>query len=80
MPYIGGFPIYVNKCNEVMDNGYEGFLLEGTKATNAPPKVRNTDRWHVELDMDVLSPAMVADKKFRLSNRRSAREIQRRPR
>ena len=63
MPYIGGFPIYVNKCNEVMDNGYEGFLLEGTKATNAPPKVRNTDRWHVELDMDVLSPAMVADKK-----------------
>ena len=63
MPYIGGFPIYVNKCNEVMDNGYEGFLLEGAKATNEPPKVRNTDRWHVELDMDVLSPAMVADKK-----------------
>ena len=64
MPYIGGFPIYVNKCNEVMDNGYKGFLLEGAKATNEPPKVRNTDRWHVELDMDVLSPAMVADKKI----------------
>jgi len=63
MPYIGGFPIYVNRCNEVMDNGYEGFLFEGAKATNAPPKIRNTDRWHVELDMDVLSPAMVAEKK-----------------
>ena len=29
MPYIGGFPIYVNKCNNVMENGYEGFTLDG---------------------------------------------------
>jgi cation diffusion facilitator CzcD-associated flavoprotein CzcO len=27
MPYIGGFPRYVEKCNEVADKGYEGFLL-----------------------------------------------------
>ncbi len=60
MPYIGGFPIYVNKCNKVMDNGYEGFVFDRHTEGNAPPKIRNTDRWHVELDMDVLSPAAVA--------------------
>jgi cyclohexanone monooxygenase len=27
MPYIGGFPRYVTKCNEVAANGYEGFVL-----------------------------------------------------
>ena len=27
MPYIGGFPRYVEKCNEVAAKGYEGFLL-----------------------------------------------------
>jgi cation diffusion facilitator CzcD-associated flavoprotein CzcO len=27
MPYIGGFPRYVEKCNEVAANGYAGFLL-----------------------------------------------------
>ena len=27
MPYIGGFPIYVQKCNEVAANGYQGFAL-----------------------------------------------------
>jgi cyclohexanone monooxygenase len=61
MPYIGGFPIYVQKCNEVMDRGYDGFVLEGAKAaSNAPPEVRLTKRWHVPLDMDVISPAMLA--------------------
>ena len=29
MPYIGGFPVYVQKCNEVMSGGFEGFVLEG---------------------------------------------------
>lgn len=28
MPYIGGFPPYVEKCNEVAAKGYEGFALE----------------------------------------------------
>ena len=27
MPYIGGFPTYVQKCNEVAAAGYEGFVL-----------------------------------------------------
>ena len=60
MPYIGGFPVYVAKCNEVMDAGYDGFVLIGGRAGNAAPKVRLTERWHVPLDQDVISPAMVA--------------------
>jgi cation diffusion facilitator CzcD-associated flavoprotein CzcO len=27
MPYIGGFPRYVEHCNEIAGNGYEGFAL-----------------------------------------------------
>jgi cation diffusion facilitator CzcD-associated flavoprotein CzcO len=27
MPYIGGFPRYVERCNEIAANGYEGFVL-----------------------------------------------------
>jgi cyclohexanone monooxygenase len=27
MPYIGGFPAYVQKCDEVAVNGYQGFAL-----------------------------------------------------
>jgi cation diffusion facilitator CzcD-associated flavoprotein CzcO len=26
-PYIGGFPKYVQRCNEIAANGYEGFVL-----------------------------------------------------
>ena len=32
MPYIGGFPVYVQKCNEVMSSGFDGFVLEGAAA------------------------------------------------
>jgi cyclohexanone monooxygenase len=60
MPYIGGFPIYVQKCNEVMSNGFEGFVLDGAAASNAPPRVRLTERWRVPLDIEVISPAAVA--------------------
>ena len=60
MPYIGGFPVYVQKCNEVMSNGFEGFVLEGAGASNAPPRVRLTERWRVPLDIEVISPAAVA--------------------
>jgi len=61
MPYIGGFPVYVQKCNDVMDAGYDGFVLEGAdKPGNARPEMRLTKRWHVPLDMDVISPAMLA--------------------
>ncbi len=27
MPYIGGFPVYAKKCEQVASNGYEGFAL-----------------------------------------------------
>jgi cyclohexanone monooxygenase len=60
MPYIGGFPVYVQKCNEVMSGGFEGFVLDGAQDSNAAPAVRYTERWRVPLDIDVISPAAVA--------------------
>ena len=27
MPYIGGFPAYIERCEAVVKNGYEGFSL-----------------------------------------------------
>ncbi len=60
MPYIGGFPVYVQKCNEVMDHGFEGFVVDAAKPSNAAPKVRQTERWRADLDIEVISPAMVA--------------------
>ena len=60
MPYIGGFPVYVQKCNEVMSNGFEGFVIDGGAAGNEEPRVRLTERWRVPLDIDVISPAAVA--------------------
>ena len=27
MPYLGGFPAYVEKCEEVVRNNYEGFVF-----------------------------------------------------
>jgi cyclohexanone monooxygenase len=35
MPYIGGFPAYVQKCREVVAAGYEGFILTGVSAQQA---------------------------------------------
>ena len=63
MPYIGGFPIYVQKCNAVMNSGFDGFALEGSRGCNAAPKVRFTERWQVPLDIEVISPAAVAAKR-----------------
>jgi cyclohexanone monooxygenase len=60
MPYIGGFPVYVQKCNEVMSGGFEGFVLEGAPERNATPEVRYTERWRVPIDIEVISPAAVA--------------------
>ncbi len=61
MPYIGGFPVYVQKCNEVMSNGFEGFVIDGAAdIPNDAPRVRLTERWRVPLDIDVISPAAVA--------------------
>jgi cyclohexanone monooxygenase len=66
MPYIGGFPVYVQKCNEVMNSGFDGFVLEGSRGSNAAPKVRFTERWQVPLDIEVISPAAVAAKRVPL--------------
>ncbi len=64
MRYIGGFPIYVQKCNEVMTGGFNGFVICGAKEsvlhTNTQPRVCFTKRWHVPLDMEVISPAAIA--------------------
>jgi cyclohexanone monooxygenase len=60
MPYIGGFPIYVQKCNEVMSNGFEGFVIDGADPRNEAPRVRLTERWRVPLDIEIISPAAVA--------------------
>ncbi len=64
MPYIGGFPVYVQRCNDVMSNGFEGFVLRDARSrvvqSNAPPRVRRTGRWRVPLDVEVISPAMIA--------------------
>jgi cyclohexanone monooxygenase len=60
MPYIGGFPVYVQKCNEVMSNGFDGFVIEGVTPSNTEPQVRFTERWRVPIDIDVISPAAVA--------------------
>ena len=60
MPYIGGFPIYVQKCNEVMTNGFEGFVMEAAAVGNEAPRVRLTERWRVPLDIEVISPAAIA--------------------
>ena len=63
MPYIGGFPIYVGKCNDVLSNGFEGFVIDGAVDTDARPRIRFTERWRAELDLDVISPAAVAAKR-----------------
>jgi cyclohexanone monooxygenase len=60
MPYIGGFPVYVQKCNEVMSGGFDGFVLEGAPASNAAPQARYTERWRVPIDIEVISPAALA--------------------
>jgi cyclohexanone monooxygenase len=60
MPYIGGFPVYVQKCNEVMIGGFAGFVLEGAEKRNAAPQVRYTERWRVPINIEVISPAAVA--------------------
>ncbi|MBA1993608.1 hypothetical protein HLX74_23740, partial [Escherichia coli] len=51
------------KCNAVMNSGYDGFVLEGGRNGNAPPQVRFTERWQVPLDIEVISPAAVAAKR-----------------
>jgi hypothetical protein len=32
MPYIGGFPRYVERCNEIAAGGYQGFVTQSSAA------------------------------------------------
>ena len=57
MPYIGGFPVYIEKCNEVMNAGFSGFVLEGGRKIDAPPQVRFTARWRSPQNVDAPPPA-----------------------
>ncbi len=34
MPYAGGVGAYREKCDEIADNGYEGFILAGSRSTS----------------------------------------------
>ena len=36
---------------------------DGAGETNQPPRIRLTERWHVPLDMEVISPAALAAKR-----------------
>ncbi|MBL4721944.1 MAG: NAD(P)/FAD-dependent oxidoreductase [Alphaproteobacteria bacterium] len=68
MPYIGGFPIYVNKCNEVMTNNLEGFTLKDAQNNDGvnfdvTPRTRWTERWRVPVDINIISPATIAAKR-----------------
>ena len=58
MPYIGGFPVYVDKCNQVVTDGYAGFVIGGGEPGSPVPRL--TERWRVPLDVEVISPAAVA--------------------
>ena len=41
MPYIGGVAVYRQKCDEVADAGYAGFLLSGSNLSGANPSGSN---------------------------------------
>ena len=60
MPYIGGFPVYVQKCNDVMTKGYEGFKINGDTPKAECPNIRQTERWRIPLDIEVITPAALA--------------------
>ena len=47
MPYIGGFPAYLDRCNAETESGYAGFAVDGGTAL-APPRIFPwTTRWEL---------------------------------
>jgi cyclohexanone monooxygenase len=36
MPYVGGYPQYRERCEQVVANGYEGFVLDFRTAKSQP--------------------------------------------
>ena len=67
MPYIGGFPVYVQKCNRSATNGFEGFVMEGADIGNEAPLVRSHRAMARTARHRVISPAAVAARRACLS-------------
>ena len=57
MPCISGCQIYVERCNAVMNNRYEGFMIDRAAADRLPTGSRSTGR---QLDIAALPPAVIA--------------------
>ena len=47
MPYIGGFPTYVERCNEEASAGYTGFAIDGGVKRIEPHSFPWTERWRM---------------------------------
>ena len=45
MPYIGGFPAYLERCNAEAESGYAGFTIEGGVPVAPPRTFPWTTRW-----------------------------------
>ena len=44
MPYIGGFPAYIQKCDEIAANGYEGFVADAGEGGSRGPRASDPVR------------------------------------
>ena len=47
MPYIGGFPAYLDRCNAETESGYAGFAIDGGTALAPPRTFPWTTRWNL---------------------------------
>ena len=45
MPYLGGFPAYLDRCNAETESGYAGFAIDGGTALASPRVFPWTTRW-----------------------------------
>ena len=47
MPYIGGFPAYLDRCNAETESSYAGFAIDGGTALAPPRTFPWTTRWNL---------------------------------
>ena len=47
MPYLGGFPAYLDRCNAETESGYAGFAIDGGTALASPRVFPWTTRWNL---------------------------------
>ncbi len=45
MPYTGGFPAYVDRCNAEIESGYPAFVIDGGAALHRPRAFPWSGRW-----------------------------------